>query len=117
LWAIAAIAAAGYVVWFLWVFADEQRTVIMRPPLFVFLFSSLAWPFTAYNMLISNSTSIGRTLVCCLSLWLGAGGAWWMVAQTFLLRAPVHAILGVTLLSNVVVLVDGVGWTIMALSR
>ena len=114
LWAMAAV---GYVTWFLWVFSDDQRTVIMRPALFVFLFSSIAWPFSAYTMIASPSRSIGRTLVACITLWLAAGGAWWMVAQTFLLRPPVHAMLGVIFLANAVVLVDGIGWTILALSR
>lgn len=111
------LGAIGYIIWFLWVFADDQRTVIMRPALFVFIFSSLAWPFSAYSMITNNSTSIGRTLVTCITLWLAAGGAWWLVAQTFLLRPPVYAMLGILFLANAVVLIDGIGWTIMALSR
>lgn len=114
LWGFGAI---GYVIWFLWVFADDQRTVAMRPSLFVFLFSSIAWPFATHHMLTQTTQNIGRTILSCLTLWLAAGGAWWMVAQTFLIRAPAHALLGVLMLANVVVLVDGIGWTIMALSR
>jgi len=110
------LAAVGYIMWIIWVCTETNYgTSVLRfrwvRSLLVVLFLgfSTLWPFSAYYYMVSPS--LGRSLLTCSCLWISSIAAILMVAGTFEANSPPYALVGILLLSNVVVLADGVGWS------
>ena len=112
------LAGIGYIVWTHWIFSKEERINFTRIPMLVFLLSFLATPYTSYMAISSDPVyRTSHVVLSCASFWLASGGVWWLVAQSFLLRAPAGPLIGILVVSLVVIMVNGVGYTVLLLDR
>ena len=73
---------------------------------------SIAWPLATWHARALD----GSRWLPVLSLWLAATGVLALLVGTFQVDAGVLPSLAILLMSNVVVLVDGVGWSAAYLS-
>lgn len=116
------LAAVGFLMWFAWIAHADITASALRLPwvrvllLMSFLMASLMWPFAAYAQLI-RPASTTRALISSSCLWVAAVSVIAMIGLTFEARAPPLPTAGVLLLGNAVVLMDGVGWSAMAIYR
>ena len=110
------LAGAGAIVWLAWLLHARVERGPLASPLarqvvvYAFLLASLAWPFMAYPA-IARRPSLTSAVLACIPLWIAALSIIAALAFSFEARAPLLPMLGITLLSLVVVLVDGVGWS------
>lgn len=116
------LAAVGAILWFIWLVTSPEKqfenTMLSTETnrifiLQLFLWSSVAWPFTAYLYLNDKSTT--NAILACSPLWLAAVAVVLMIGATFESNAPPIALLSILFLGLVVVLCDGVGWSFVCL--
>ena len=114
------LAAIGALLWFIWLVTTPEKqfenTILSTETnrifiLQLFLWSSTAWPFTAYLYLNEKSTT--NAVLACTPLWLAAVAVALMIGATFESNAPPVALLAALFLGLVVVLCDGVGWAFL----
>lgn len=121
-------ALVGYVVWLFWVsLAPPTRGLLARPGwrhglVLGFLAASAAWPYATHPLVDAltkkERPALSTTLASCASLWTAAACVIGLVGGTFEAQyASPWPTLGILLLALVVVLVDGVGWSAVALFR
>ena len=114
------LAAIGYFVWFFWLINTEVFIGLLRYnwiktlQIVILLLSSTIWPYTAYLYML-KPTSVTRAIVSSSFLWMAAFSVILMIGTTFEARAPVAPTLGILFLGNVVILVDGIGWSAIAI--
>tara|TARA_A100001015_G_scaffold237898_1_gene270619 strand:- start:6695 stop:7246 length:552 start_codon:yes stop_codon:yes gene_type:complete len=116
------LAALGYIMWIFWIcFETDFGSSILRFrwtrsfTLTAFLLSSTLWPYAAYYYMLYRT--IGRSILCCGCLWVASISVIIMLAGTFEANPPFYATLGILLLSNVVVLADGIGWSAICIQN
>lgn len=115
-------AALGYFMWIFWIVQAESiensilstrmaRLLLLQG----FLISSVIWPFTTYNYVITPTLS--TAILASAPLWSAAICMILLIGGTFEAMAPPHAIIGILWLGMIVVLADGVGWSAVCIKR
>lgn len=111
---------AGYVTWFASLLSERPKEGVLKETswvvgsTFLFLLPSIGWPFLTYQFLITGKRAWGVLSSACL--WVAAFGVGIMFVGTLEdKRDSPLALVGILLTTTVVCVVDGVGWTFMAL--
>jgi len=110
----------GIAYWLYWIATTPAPTgSLLAKPSFLalsflaFWLGSIAWPLATWHARAVD----GSRWPPVLSLWLAAAGVLALVVGTFQIDAGPLPSLAILLVANVVVLVDGVGWSAAFLAR
>lgn len=113
-------AAVGYLMWFFSMLYERPTRGLLQDSRWLmvsnilFLVPSILWPFPAYRLL--HDLSMANAILSSACLWIAALGVILMVGGTFEdeRKSPV-ATIGILLLSTVVIVADGIGWSATAI--
>ena len=117
------LAAIGYVIWFVKIASNPpvnglfvNKNWLIQINILFFL-ASIAWPFAAYSCVI-NPNSIKSSILASFCLCVAAFAMILLLAGTFEAKYenPI-ALVGILMTSVTVVLIDGVGWSALAINR
>lgn len=115
------LAGVGYLYWILWTASKNDFTgpLQYRYTKFyvvtIFISSSALWPYFAYKYLVRPT--IYRSIYASVPLWISALSVILMLAFTFETHANLLPTLSILLLSVVVVLFDGIGWSALCIQE
>jgi hypothetical protein len=117
------LAVIGYIVWLVDLLSTPPTTGLLKSSwwqlvsMCTFLIPWAVWPYATYYAL-QNPSNTSIVLLPCACLWLASLGVILMIGGTFQNEsANPRSLLGILLLGLVVVLVDGVGWSAVAIQQ
>jgi hypothetical protein len=115
-------ALVGMIIWFTNLIKHPPSSGFLKEPVWrtisvcLFLVPSAIWPYTAYNYALNPT--VGSSILSSSFLWLASLGVIMMIAGTFVNEnATPEALIGVIWLGAVVILADGIGWSMSAITK